>query len=185
MKIASGCTARSYDLQKGYPLKCAGRLDKIFWRGIIDLQDRLRRRVFLGRRPTGRPAKAVRPRTLNQGQTRKADPGEDPGEDPGTREVEDWDQGSGAGTMGKTQEPGEDLDQGSGAGTMGKTWTPTDPREGGWTYQPPRMRTYLNNGVSRNHANFKKTSRVGVPGHRLRIHRRCQRISAFEAQFWV
>ena len=41
LKIASGCTARGYDLQKGYPLKCAGRLDKNFWRGIIDLQDRL------------------------------------------------------------------------------------------------------------------------------------------------
>ena len=109
MKIASGCTARSYDLQKGYPLKCAGRLDKSFWRGIIDLQDRLRRRVFLGRRPTGRPAKAVRPRTI-KGEGRKADPGGIPRNQGSGRP---GNQGSGAGTRGiprnpgKTQEPGK------------------------------------------------------------------------------
>ena len=161
LKIASGYPTRSYGLQKGYPLKCAGRLDKIFWRGIIDLRDRLRRRVFLGRRPTGRPAKAVRPRTIKIRRQGKAEPGEDRGQ---------W---SGAGT-------GEDLDH---HGPPGRArWRPGFR---GWTYQPPRVRTYLNNGVSRNRANFKKIPRVGVPGLRLRIHRRCQPISAFEAQFWV
>ena len=158
MKIASGCTSRSYDLQKGYPLKCAGRLDKNFWRGIIDLQDHLGG-VVLGQaayRPSSQGSKAanVKPRANTEGRARGRPGGktQEPGKwKTGTREVarEPWGR------------PGPPRTPGRGVG-------PTSPH-----------------GVSRNHANFKKTSRVGVPGHRLRIHRRCQRISAFEAQFWV
>lgn len=107
LKIASVCTTGSYDLQKGYPLKCAGRLDKNFWRGIIDLQDRLEEGISgAGGLPAVQP-KAVKPRTIKIRRQGKAEPGEDPG----------------AGTRGR---PGTRL---SGAGT-GKTRTPTDPREG-------------------------------------------------------
>ena len=168
MKIASGCTTRSYDLQKGYHLKCAGRLDKIFWRGIIDLRDRLRRRVFLGRRPTGRPAKAVRPRTIKIRRQGKAEPGEDRGQWSGAGTREDPGPGGWRGNQGNTREPGK------WRGNQGR------PRTRGVAQEPGEWR-----GVSRNHANFKKTSRVGVPGLRLRIHRRCPPISAFKAQFWV
>ena len=115
LKIASGCTARSYDLQKGCPLKCSVRLDKNFWRGIIDLRDRLRRRVFLGQaayRPSSQGSKAANDKNTREGRARgRLEPVEWRGNlgRPRTR-GKTQDPGSGAGTGGVAREPGEDLD---------------------------------------------------------------------------
>ena len=70
----------SYGLQKGYPLKLAGRLDRSFRRGIIDLQDHLGG-VVLGQaayRPSS-PRQLSRERVKPRANTEGGAGGEDPG----------------------------------------------------------------------------------------------------------